>query len=89
MSESGTARHASDGQDGTLSAKEAEQARRVHHGRTGAAWTGVIIAAVGFLLAAYAMVSGLNWTLLWVAIGIVVLALIVTLVLQKLGYGAR
>ncbi len=88
MSESGT-RGTEGTEHGTESAKEAKHLRNVHHGRTGAAWTGVATAGAGFVLAAYAMVSGPNWTLLWVAIGIVALALVATVVMQKLGYGAR
>ena len=62
--------------------------KHVHHGRTGAAWAGTIIAMVAFLLGGIALVMG-NWVLFWVAVGLVVVALIVTVVLQKMGYGAN
>jgi hypothetical protein len=43
---------------------------------------------VGFLLGGIALVIGPNWILFWIAVGLCVAALIVTRVLQKMGYGA-
>jgi membrane protein YdbS with pleckstrin-like domain len=62
-------------------------ARHVHHGRTAAAWAGTTIALVAFLLGGIALVVG-NWVLFWAAAVLLVVALIVTIVLQKMGYGA-
>lgn len=59
----------------------------VHHGRTGAAWAGVGISTVGFVLCAIAVILGPNWTLFWISIGVLVLALVVTRALQVLGFG--
>jgi hypothetical protein len=61
--------------------------RHVHHGRTAAAWAGTTIALVAFLLGGIALVVG-NWVLFWAAAVLLVVALIVTVVLQKMGYGA-
>ena len=64
--------------------------KQVHHGRTVAAWTGSVIALVAFILGAIALVMRpQNWTLFWVAAGIAVVSIIVTVVLQRMGYGAR
>lgn len=43
---------------------------------------------VGFLIGGFAMVDGPNWVLFWVGAALCVLALIVTKVLQSMGYGA-
>ena len=59
----------------------------VHHGRTGAAWTGVAIGSVGFVLCAIAFLMGPNWTLFWISIGVMALALVATKVMQVLGFG--
>jgi hypothetical protein len=68
--------------------RDAHEGKHVHHGRTPAAWTGVALAMLGFLLGGFALVAGPNWTLFWIAVGLCVVALIVTLVMQKMGYGA-
>ncbi len=73
---------------GTQSVPGTHGVKHVHHGRTPAAWAGVTLAMVGFLLGGLAMVAGPNWVLFWIAVAILVAAGIVTLVLQKLGYGA-
>jgi hypothetical protein len=63
--------------------------RHVHHGRTLAAWAGSGIGLVAFILGGIALVMRpQNWTLFWVAVGLAVVALIVTVVLQRMGYGA-
>jgi cytosine/uracil/thiamine/allantoin permease len=64
--------------------------KHVHHGRTLAAWVGSVIALVAFILGAIALViPGRNWPLFWVAVGVAVVAIIVTVVLQRMGYGAH
>jgi hypothetical protein len=64
--------------------------KHVHHGRTVAAWTGSVIALVAFILGAIAIVMRpQNWTLFAVAVGLAVVSIIVTVVLQRMGYGAR
>jgi hypothetical protein len=63
--------------------------KHVHHGRTLAAWTGSSIALLAFILGAIALVmSPVHWPLFWVSVALAVVALIVTVVLQRMGYGA-
>jgi hypothetical protein len=62
--------------------------KHVHHGRTPAAWIGVTIGMIGFIVGGIAMVIGPNWPLFWIGVAILVVALIVTQILRKLGFGA-
>lgn len=62
--------------------------KHVHHGRTLAAWTGSAIGLLAFILGAIAVVVQ-NWPMFWIAVGLAVVALIVTVVLQRMGYGAH
>jgi hypothetical protein len=62
--------------------------KHVHHGRTLAAWTGTTIAMVAFIVGGIAVVVQ-NWTLFWVCVALLVVALIATKVLQVMGHGAR
>jgi hypothetical protein len=62
--------------------------KHVHHGRTLAAWTGTSIALVAFIVGGIAVIIQ-NWTLFWVSVGLIVVALIATKVLQVMGHGAR
>lgn len=66
----------------------AATARHVHHGKTLAAWVGSIVTSIAFVIGAIALVAG-NWTFFWVAVGLVVVGLLATLILQKMGHGAR
>lgn len=61
--------------------------KHVHHGRTLAAWVGTIVTSIAFVIGAIALVIG-NWPLFWVAVVLIVLALIATVVLRKMGHGA-
>jgi hypothetical protein len=65
-----------------------QRGKHVHHGRTVAAWTGSSIGLVAFIVGAIAVVMQ-NWTMFWVAVGLAAVALIVTIVLQRMGYGAH
>ena len=60
----------------------------VHHGRTLAAWTGSVIALIAFVVGGIAVVIQ-NWPLFWASVGLAAVAVIVTVVLQRLGYGAN
>jgi hypothetical protein len=62
--------------------------KHVHHGRTLAAWTGSVIGLVAFIVGGIAVVIK-YWPMFWVAVGLAVVALIVTVVLQRMGYGAH
>ena len=61
--------------------------KHVHHGRTPAAWAGTSIALVAFLVGGLALVFR-GWPIFWVGVGLLVVALIVTKVLQVKGHGA-
>jgi fatty acid desaturase len=64
--------------------------KHVHHGRTVAAWTGSLIALVAFIVGAIALViPGQSWPMFWVAVGLSVVAIVVTVILQRMGYGAH
>jgi hypothetical protein len=62
--------------------------KHVHHGRTLAAWTGSVIGLLAFIIGAIAVVIQ-YWPLFWASVGLAVAALIVTVVLQRMGYGAN
>jgi hypothetical protein len=62
--------------------------KHVHHGRTLAAWIGSVIGLVAFIVGAIAVVLK-YWPMFWGAVGLAVVALIVTVVLQRMGYGAH
>ena len=61
--------------------------KHVHHGRTPAAWAGTSIALIAFLVGGLALVFR-DWPIFWVGVGMVLIALIVTKVLQATGHGA-
>ena len=61
--------------------------KHVHHGRTLAAWTGAGVSLLAFILGGIAVVAP-YWPLFWVSVGLIVVALIATVVLQRMGYGA-
>jgi uncharacterized protein DUF6704 len=61
--------------------------KHVHHGRTLAAWTGSSIGLVAFIIGGIAVVLQ-NWTMFGVAAVLAAVALIATVVLQRMGYGA-
>jgi hypothetical protein len=59
-----------------------------HHGNTPAAWTGVTIAMIGFVVGGVAlMMTPVNLTVFWVAAAITVLAIPVFAVMNKMGFG--
>jgi Family of unknown function (DUF6704) len=59
-----------------------------HHGNTPAAWTGVVIILVGFLVGGIGLVIH-NWTVFWIGVVIAVVGPIVGKVLQMVGMGAE
>ncbi|WP_235734827.1 HGxxPAAW family protein [Nocardioides alcanivorans] len=59
-----------------------------HHGNTPAAWTAVAVAMVGFLVASIAlMLSPINLTIMWIGFILVPVALVVFVVMNKMGFG--
>ena len=79
---------ASTGQQPAEVVRHDKPAKHVHHGRTLAAWTGTTIAMVAFIVGGIAVIIQ-NWPLFWASVGLFVLGLIATKVLQVMGYGAH
>ena len=59
-----------------------------HHGNTPAAWTGVMIILVGFVVGGIGMVID-NWTLFWVGVALVPAGAIVGKIMAMMGLGAE
>ncbi|WP_377272128.1 HGxxPAAW family protein [Peterkaempfera sp. SMS 1(5)a] len=58
------------------------------HGHTPAAWTGVIICFIGFIVAGMGVVAATPW-LFWVGIGVTLAAGVVGKAMQMAGLGKR
>ena len=65
----------------------AGEEKHVHHGRTGAAWTGSLIGMATTITGGIAVMMQ-NWILFTVAAVVMVLGLILTRILQVTGHGA-
>lgn len=59
----------------------------VHHGRTVAAWTGSIIAAIGAVIGSIGFVMNINWVVASIGVVVMLIGAIVGGVLRKMGYG--
>jgi hypothetical protein len=59
-----------------------------HHGNTPAAWTGVTVALIAFLVGGVGLMMG-NWVVFWVGAGLLVVAVVVGKIMQAMGLGAR
>ena len=59
-----------------------------HHGNTPAAWTGVGIVLVGFVVAGLGLVVT-SWPLFWVGVALGPVGGIVGLMMARMGYGAE
>ena len=59
-----------------------------HHGNTPAAWTGVMIILVGFVVGGIGLVID-NWTMFWVGVALLPIGAIVGKVMQMMGLGAE
>ncbi|MCD0481580.1 HGxxPAAW family protein [Streptacidiphilus sp. ASG 303] len=58
------------------------------HGHTPAAWTGVIIAFIGFIVAGMAVVAATPW-LFWVGIALTLASAVIGKAMQMAGLGKR
>ena len=67
--------------------RSAKSTKEIHHGRTAAAWAGSTVALVAIIVGGVGLVIP-NWTVFWVGVGLLVVALVVTKVLQATGHGA-
>jgi membrane protein YdbS with pleckstrin-like domain len=75
-------------QHSDLTHPKSSRGKHVHHGRTLAAWTGSTIALIAFVVGGIAVVLQI-WSLFWASVVLAAVALIVTVVLQRMGYGAH
>ena len=60
---------------------------KYHHGQSPAAWAGVIVSGIGFLIGTVAFLIGPNWPLVWVAAVFVLVGPIVGGVMRRIGLG--
>ncbi|MDN5977013.1 HGxxPAAW family protein [Acidipropionibacterium jensenii] len=67
----------------------ARQGRVYDDGKSPAAWTGTVIAALGFVVATIGAMAGPNWPACIVGGALVVVAMIAVVVLKALGYGSQ
>ena len=59
------------------------------HGNTPAAWTGVSVAMIGFLVAGIGlMLRPIDLTVFWIGMAILPISIIVWQVMEKMGMGA-
>jgi hypothetical protein len=58
-----------------------------HHGNTPAAWTGVVIVLVGFVIAGLGLIVG-SWLMFWIGVILWPVAGVVVKVMQRMGLGA-
>jgi hypothetical protein len=59
------------------------------HGNTPAAWTGVSVAMIGFLVAGVGlMLKPIDLTVFWIGMAILPISIIVWQVMEKMGMGA-
>ena len=59
-----------------------------HHGNTPAAWTGVTIMLLGFVLGGIGLVLG-SWALFWVGVALQPIGVVVGKIMAMMGMGAE
>ena len=59
-----------------------------HHGNTPAAWTGVMIILLGFLVGGIGLVIG-SMLLFWIGVALAPIGAVVGKIMQKMGLGAE
>ncbi len=59
-----------------------------HHGNTPAAWTGVTIILIGFVIGGIGMVID-EWMLFWIGLALLPLGAIIGKIMQVMGMGAE
>jgi hypothetical protein len=78
----------SDTRGSTESRSAAGPDKHVHHGRTGAAWVGSLVAMVATIMGGIGVMTQ-NWVLFWIAFAIMLVGLVAAKILQATGHGAR
>lgn len=58
-----------------------------NHGNTPAAWTAVVIGLLAFVVGGVGLMA-MNMTVFWVGLAMLPLALVVGVVMSRMGYGA-
>ncbi len=76
-----------DSQTATVAARHEKPVRHYHHGQSPAAWTGVTIAAAGFVAATAGVFLGPNWIVIGVGAALILLSMIVGGAMKAAGYG--
>ncbi|MCT1459485.1 hypothetical protein M3G03_08015 [Aestuariimicrobium sp. p3-SID1156] len=71
----------------TVEKRNGRVIRYYHHSQSPAAWVGVIMAGLGFLLAAVGAMLGPMWILIYIGAALVVGSLIVGNILKAMGLG--
>lgn len=60
-----------------------------HHGNTPAAWTGVAVSSVGFVVAGVALVlSPISMPIFWIGMALIVAGWPIWLIMDRMGLGA-
>ena len=59
-----------------------------HHGNTPAAWTGVTLILVGFVVGGLGLILD-NWLVFWIGVALVPVAMIIGKIMQRMGMGAE
>lgn len=59
-----------------------------HHGNTPAAWTGVTIMLIGWVVGGIGLVLD-NWVMFWVGVALQPVGLVVGKIMQMMGMGAE
>ena len=57
-----------------------------NHGNTPAAWTAVVVALAGFVVAGIGLIL-MSWPMFWIGVALAPIALVFLGVLTKMGYG--
>lgn len=58
-----------------------------HHGNTPAAWTAVVVAILAFVVGGIGLMIG-SMTVFWIGVALAPLAIVVGVIMSKMGYGA-
>ncbi len=59
-----------------------------HHGNTPAAWAGVTVILLGFVVGGLGLVL-MNWTMFWIGLALLPLGAVVGKIMAKMGMGAE
>ncbi len=58
-----------------------------HHGRSPAAWTGAVVASIGFFIAAIGSVLGPSWPVVIIGAALILVAGLATMIMKVMGFG--